>query len=185
MIYVTHDQTEAMTMGDRIAVFNRGIVRQVGPPMALYHDPVKHLCRRVSRFAQNEPVADDMAAQARAHASESGGSTIAWNGVGNSPAESSRDDLLLGIRPEHFEVFASGDDAGSIAATVDVAERLGIGVLLYLKVPGIEQTLAVKVHEEGRQWQRGAARSLAPARKNGAVVQQGRAKGVLVESSGS
>src|ERR1035437_6230453 len=40
MIYVTHDQTEAMTMGDRIAVFNRGVVEQVGPPMELYHDPV-------------------------------------------------------------------------------------------------------------------------------------------------
>ena len=40
MIYVTHDQTEAMTMGDRIAVFNGGIVEQVGPPIELYREPV-------------------------------------------------------------------------------------------------------------------------------------------------
>jgi multiple sugar transport system ATP-binding protein len=39
MIYVTHDQVEAMTLGDRIAVFNKGIVEQLGPPMALYNKP--------------------------------------------------------------------------------------------------------------------------------------------------
>ena len=73
--------------------------------------------------------------------------------------------LAAGPAGENIEVFASGDSAGSIAATVDVAERLGDIVLLYLKVPGIEQTLAVKVPEEGRQWQRGAAVALRPREK--------------------
>jgi putative spermidine/putrescine transport system ATP-binding protein len=42
MIYVTHDQTEAMTMSDRIVVFNRGRIEQVGPPLSLYAEPVSH-----------------------------------------------------------------------------------------------------------------------------------------------
>ena len=165
MIYVTHDQTEAMTMGDRIAVFNRGIVEQVGPPMALYHDPVNTFVAEFLGSPRMNLLPMTWQRSGESARIEVGGSTIAWNGVGNGPAESSRDDLLLGIRPEHFEVFASGDSAGSIAATVDVAERLGDIVLLYLKVPGIEQTLAVKVPEEGRQWQRGAAVALRPREK--------------------
>ena len=47
MIYVTHDQTEAMSMSDRIAVFSNGRLKQVGSPLEVYHRPANSLCRRV------------------------------------------------------------------------------------------------------------------------------------------
>ena len=172
MIYVTHDQTEAMTMGDRIAVFNRGIVEQVGAPMALYHDPVNTF---VAEFL-GSPRMNLLPIKWQRNGGEArieiGASAVAWNGVGQGPAEASRDDLLLGVRPEHFEVFDGrdgADGAGAIAATLEVAERLGDTVLLYLKVAGVEPTLAVKVAEEGRLWQRGATVALRP-RKNTALL---------------
>ncbi|MEN9476953.1 MAG: hypothetical protein RLZZ300_1094 [Pseudomonadota bacterium] len=165
MIYVTHDQTEAMTMGDRIAVFNRGIVEQVGPPMELYHDPVNTFVAEFLGSPKMNLLPIKWLRDGDQARIEVGGSTIAWNGNGHGPLASMADDLLLGVRPEHFEVFDSTDTNGSIAAKVEVAERLGDIVLLYLKVSGIEQTLAVKVPEEGHLWQRGATVALRPREK--------------------
>jgi multiple sugar transport system ATP-binding protein len=166
MIYVTHDQTEAMTMGDRIAVFNRGVVEQVGPPMDLYHSPENTFVAEFLGSPRMNLLPMTWQRNGTGARIEIGSSAIAWNGVGSGPAESSRDDLLLGIRPEHFEVSDSGDTVGSLAARVEVAERLGDVVLLYLTVPGVEQTLAVKVPEDGHQWARGATVALRPREKS-------------------
>ena len=46
MIYVTHDQVEAMTLADRIVVLNQGLIQQVGTPMKLYNNPVNFICYR-------------------------------------------------------------------------------------------------------------------------------------------
>ena len=55
-VYVTHDQVEAMTMGDRIAVMNKGRIMQVGPPTELYERPENTLCRGLYRQPPDEPV---------------------------------------------------------------------------------------------------------------------------------
>ena len=55
MVYVTHDQVEAMTMADRIVVLNRGNIEQVGSPLELYNRPELALCCRIYRLAKNEP----------------------------------------------------------------------------------------------------------------------------------
>ena len=54
MIYVTHDQTEAMTMGDRIVIMKDGIINQVDTPLNLYNKPVKSVCSRIYRQSGNE-----------------------------------------------------------------------------------------------------------------------------------
>ena len=162
MIYVTHDQTEAMTMGDRIAVFNQGIVEQVGPPMALYREPVNTFVAEFLGSPRMNLLPISWRRNGGTPQIDVGGSTIAWNGAGDGPPEMTRDDLMLGVRPEHFEVSASSDTAGSFAATLEVAERLGDTVLLYLSVPGVERPLAVKVPEEGLRWERGATVALRP-----------------------
>ena len=54
MIYVTHDQVEAMTMADKIVVLNGGRIEQVGAPMDLYPPPGLALCRRIHRLARDE-----------------------------------------------------------------------------------------------------------------------------------
>ena len=56
-IYVTHDQTEAMTLGDRVAVMRKGYVQQVGTPKQLYNEPVQPVRRRLHRLAGHEPAA--------------------------------------------------------------------------------------------------------------------------------
>ena len=53
-VYVTHDQTEAMTLGDRVAVLRKGVVQQVAPPKELYLQPGEHLRRRLHRVAGDE-----------------------------------------------------------------------------------------------------------------------------------
>ncbi len=167
MIYVTHDQTEAMTMGDRIAVFNRGIVEQVGAPMTLYHDPVNTFVAEFLGSPRMNLLPIVWQRDAGGARLTLGANVIDWNGADAGPQETSRDDLLLGVRPEHFEVVAASDGTDgmpAIAATLEVAERLGDTVLLYVRIDGVEPTVAVKVAEEGRVWQRGARLALRPRR---------------------
>ena len=54
MVYVTHDQTEAMTLGDRVAVMRGGMIQQVGTPQELYEHPLEPVRRRVHRLAGDE-----------------------------------------------------------------------------------------------------------------------------------
>ena len=54
MIYVTHDQVEAMTLADKIVVLQGGIIAQAGTPLELYHHPGESVCRRLHRLAQDE-----------------------------------------------------------------------------------------------------------------------------------
>ncbi|RZO30635.1 MAG: sn-glycerol-3-phosphate ABC transporter ATP-binding protein UgpC [SAR116 cluster bacterium] len=119
MIYVTHDQVEAMTMADKIVVLNDGRVEQVGTPMDLYHKPV-------SRF-----VAEFIGSPAMNVFSADGG----VQGLTLDPKAS-----YVGCRPEHLELLPSGK--GQINATVRVKERLGGECLLYLSTPGGGQLVA-------------------------------------------
>ena len=54
MIYVTHDQVEAMTLADKIVVLRAGVIEQVGAPMELYHNPAEQVCCRIYRLTGNE-----------------------------------------------------------------------------------------------------------------------------------
>ena len=121
MIYVTHDQVEAMTMADKIVVLNGGRVEQVGSPMELYHKPV-------SRF-----VAEFIGSPAMNVFLAGGG----IQGLLLDPRA-----VYVGCRPEHLELLPSGE--GQINATVRVKERLGGESLLYLAMPDGSQ-LVVRV----------------------------------------
>jgi ABC-type sugar transport system ATPase subunit len=121
MIYVTHDQVEAMTMADVIVVLNRGRVEQVGPPMDLYHRPR-------TRF-----VADFIGAPAMNFlAVDADGEAVSYHG---HPLGRSRPGAVeLGIRPEHIGLTAPG--AGALDARVEVKEALGGESYLYATLPG-------------------------------------------------
>lgn len=119
MIYVTHDQVEAMTMADKIVVLNGGRVEQVGSPMELYHKPV-------SRF-----VAEFIGSPAMNVFSPTGVS----QGLTLDPKTS-----FIGCRPEHLELVPRGEE--HIAATVRVKERLGGESLLYLMMSDGNQLVA-------------------------------------------
>jgi multiple sugar transport system ATP-binding protein len=107
MIYVTHDQVEAMTMADKVVVLNGGKIEQVGSPLELYHHPA-NLFVAGSRHAENGFLKGKIAAStARAAKSR-------WTPAHASPCHSmppaergQRGDL--GIRPEHLELAQPGD----------------------------------------------------------------------------
>ena len=133
-IYVTHDQEEAMTMSDRIAILNYGELQQVGPPRKVYNEPenvfvaqfigspsmnmfVSKLDASAGRFVGDVDVSID---GDRAEA-------IAQNATS--------DQLLLGIRPEHITVHLTEVEE-SVPATVDIIEPLGSNDLLYFELDG-------------------------------------------------
>ncbi|MEL7223277.1 MAG: ATP-binding cassette domain-containing protein [Cyanobacteria bacterium J06576_12] len=118
-IYVTHDQTEAMTMGDRIAVMNEGILQQVAPPLELYRNPAN---RFVAAFIGSPPMnflPVTVQLGQLIHSAFTVSLPESWRDViapytGNS--------LTLGIRPEHI-VLSQGED--SFPAIVTQYEALG------------------------------------------------------------
>ena len=119
MIYVTHDQVEAMTMADKIIVLNGGRVEQVGSPLELYHKPTS---RFVAEFI-GSPAMNVVAPSKDVH------------GV-----PFSSEAAFIGCRPEHLEILASGD--GQFDAVVKVKEQLGGESLLYLTMAGGTEIVA-------------------------------------------
>ncbi|NEX20975.1 sn-glycerol-3-phosphate ABC transporter ATP-binding protein UgpC [Thiorhodococcus mannitoliphagus] len=136
MIYVTHDQVEAMTMADKIVVLRDGIVEQVGSPLELYHHPGN---RFVASFI-GSPTMNFLETEIQAIESGSvtvglpGGSRIKVpvEGEGHTPGEK----VTLGVRPEHM-VEGGGAD-GEIRASVLVVERLGGSTFTHAEVEGNE-----------------------------------------------
>ena len=110
MIYVTHDQVEAMTMADRIVVLSAGRIEQFGTPMELYRNPVN---RFVAGFIGSPKMNFIDGAEAEKHGA-----------------------AAIGIRPEHV---ATSRSDGRWKGTVGVAEHLGSDTFLYVHVPGIGQ----------------------------------------------
>jgi multiple sugar transport system ATP-binding protein len=140
MIYVTHDQIEAMTMGDRIVVMNDGVVQQTDTPLALYNQPVNLF---VAGFLGSPPMnfINGMLKQERESLvfSEIRGGTIqVCLAMPERPGaqEFLGKPMLLGIRPEDIELaqFASSDGStGSFPAIVDIVEPMGAETNLYLQ----------------------------------------------------
>ena len=135
MIYVTHDQVEAMTLADKIFVLQSGVVRQSGRPLELYDDPDN---RFVAGFI-GSPSMNFLPGKV-VGASETG-VTIAPDGVdghvvtarlrGARPAAGTR--LTLGIRPEHLEIAPDG--AEGLPLVVDMEEDLGGVSYLHARTP--------------------------------------------------
>jgi multiple sugar transport system ATP-binding protein len=137
MVYVTHDQTEAMTMASRIVVLNGGVVEQVGPPLELYNRPAN---RFVAGFL-GSPRMNFIAAQVVARTGSS--LTARVEGLGDLTIPLTEggaqvgDAVTLGIRPE---AFSDGPGALALSGRTSVIESLGRETLLYLDVPGIKAT---------------------------------------------
>ncbi len=150
MIYVTHDQVEAMTLGDRIAVFNKGIVEQLGPPMELYNRPANEFVATFIGAPRINLVPRPPAAGAAAP------HVALWNALaGNAPASAQR----AGLRPEHLHLAPAGQ---GIPATIALAEHLGDSSIIHLRVEGIPDLLNAKVGTEHSQCDAGQTVGLAP-----------------------
>ena len=134
MVYVTHDQTEAMTLGDRLAVMRSGILQQVGSPHELYANPVNLF---VAGFI-GSPAMNFMAGTL-----EEGGVTTSIGRLPLSPqlrqaleSGNSGRQVIVGIRPEDIEdasLVQAADQAKGVKfrATIDVVESMGSDVFIY------------------------------------------------------
>ena len=127
MIYVTHDQVEAMTMADKIVVLNGGRVEQVGTPMELYHRPATEF---VAGFI-GAPSMNFLGVVADGAALDHAGIPLP------TPVQGASGRLRLGIRPEHVRLAAPG--GGMLDATVTVKEALGGESYLYLSTAAGER----------------------------------------------
>ncbi|MEX2195075.1 MAG: sn-glycerol-3-phosphate ABC transporter ATP-binding protein UgpC [Thermoleophilaceae bacterium] len=128
-VYVTHDQTEAMTLGDRVAVMRSGLLQQVGSPRELYNDPVNLF---VAGFI-GSPAMNFMPAQVEGGRAKLPMADVpAPEGLGDSGA------VIAGIRPEDFEDAALVGEAKEHGATftahVELLESVGSELYAYFTV---------------------------------------------------
>jgi multiple sugar transport system ATP-binding protein len=137
MVYVTHDQTEAMTLGDRVAVMRAGVLQQVDTPACLYEDPhnlfvagfigspsMNFLPGRLEGDTVRTPFGDTQLPDALR------------SRLQREPGQGARD-VIVGIRPEHFEDAAVEADLGNrmkFRTKVDVVESMGSELYVYFDV---------------------------------------------------
>jgi multiple sugar transport system ATP-binding protein len=155
-IYVTHDQTEAMTMGSRIAVLNGGLVQQLGSPQELYDHPANLF---TAGFIGSPSMNFFPGAQVVSNGDQT---QIILEGVGkvevpgayaNLARQAAGKSLTFGIRPEHLEdlELANGETRNSasvLQASVDVVENLGNELLVYLNAGS--RTIQARLHPRSR-----------------------------------
>ena len=142
-VYVTHDQTEAMTMGDRIAILDGGVLQQVGTPLECYHEPANEF---VAGFV-GEPsmnffettledgrlVGEDFEYPLSAETRE---------------AVAGAETVTLGVRPEDVELVGEAEGEHDFRTVVDVVEPVGSGNNVYLAFEGREKSGELAVEDE-------------------------------------
>ncbi|HEY4768560.1 MAG TPA: sn-glycerol-3-phosphate ABC transporter ATP-binding protein UgpC [Candidatus Limnocylindria bacterium] len=134
-VYVTHDQIEAMTMGDRIAVMKDGLLQQAGTPAELYDKPMNVF---VAGFI-GSPSMNFATAKVEGETLRFGSASAALGGAAEFAARrGSGSELVVGFRPEHLQIGEAGDSALHIPASVDVVEYLGNDELLHAQADGRE-----------------------------------------------
>ena len=137
-VYVTHDQTEAMTMGDRIAILNEGELQQIAPPNQCYDQPANKF---VAGFI-GSPSMNFFDVTCTAD-----GETITLDGPGFAVTIDGHlpdGEYTLGVRPEDFTVV----DNGAIETTVDVVEPMGSDNFLHLLIEGTEVEITARVDSD-------------------------------------
>lgn len=141
-LYVTHDQTEAMTLGDRIVVMKDGVVQQVDTPLAIYGRPANTF---VATFMGSPPmnlVKGKLVADAGAKFRVTDGSVTLAMGSGASRNNTAGGgDVILGVRPEGVHVNPSSNYG--VSALVEEIEPLGGETLLFLKLGTVGLTAKV------------------------------------------
>ena len=135
MLYVTHDQVEAMTLGDRICLLRDGVVQQVGTPMELYESPANAF---VARFIGTPPMnvwSGEVLAGGRAVRIGGGEKVLTARAEAPGPVD-------VGLRPEQLHLDAPlGGGVASLEVDVELVERMGATSLLHGRVGG-ERVLA-------------------------------------------
>ena len=119
MIYVTHDQVEAMTMADRIVVLNNGIIEQVGTPLELYRSPKNIFVAGFIGSPKMNLISGEFAYKNNAH--------------------------TIGIRPEHIAITQS---EGNLIGEIKMSESLGSDTFVHVEINNFQQNITVRAEGE-------------------------------------
>ncbi|MDS0282731.1 ABC transporter ATP-binding protein [Haloarcula onubensis] len=137
-IYVTHDQTEAMTMGDRIAILNDGELQQIGEPLECYHRPVNQF---VAGFI-GSPSMNFLSVSRNGATLEHDEFTYQIGSDTAADLEEASTELTMGIRPEHI-TLARPDEDNAVETTVEVIEPMGEVTYVYFELGGETYTASI------------------------------------------
>jgi multiple sugar transport system ATP-binding protein len=140
MVYVTHDQVEAMTLGDRIAVFNGGRIEQVGAPLSLYQRPANlfvagFLGSPRMNFIECRIERSGTHTQAQ----------VAGSGSWELPFAAAPGDFVLGVRPEHLEPAPNG----GLSAVTQAVEHLGDAIIVHALLAGSDTPVSMRLPPAG------------------------------------
>jgi ABC-type sugar transport system ATPase subunit len=152
IVYVTHDQAEAMTLGQRIIVMANGRIQQIGPPMEIYSRPRNRFVAEFIGTPSMNLATGDLRTDQDGWKFEGEGLSInlrkgsetLTKGLG----QFAKQEITVGIRPEHVEVHATGPNSNpqKIVGRVVNVESLGDSALAYVKLDGkTEKTLVSRV----------------------------------------
>ncbi len=155
MLYVTHDQVEAMTLGDRICLLRDGIVQQIGTPMELYRDPANAF---VARFIGSPPMNVFAGIVNVDGTFEGDGLRLKLAGRGPKPEAGAQ--VEVGLRPEQLEIGASSlttdeqmlldsDAETRFGAKIELVERMGSHSLVHLRAGASGQGASLIVRAPG------------------------------------
>ena len=151
MIYVTHDQTEAMTMGDRIVVLKDGIIHQVAPPIELYLHPVDKF---VAGFIGSPPmnfIEGRITADGEKLYFDGGGFRVLVGEEQMAALEVYKDkEIIFGIRPEDIylsKYYGDKDRESRLEAMVDVVEPMGAEMYVYFRTGEVSFVSRITVRE--------------------------------------
>jgi multiple sugar transport system ATP-binding protein len=133
MIYVTHDQIEAMSMGDRIVVMKDGIVQQVDAPLSIYNKPAnRFVAGFIGSPTMNFFEGSLTGTGGLSFAAKDGGLTLPLSDTDRARlAPRTGAQITLGIRPEHVSAKSGGADSRKVAVRIDVTEPVGNEIFLY------------------------------------------------------
>ena len=149
MVYVTHDQIEAMTMADRIVIMDRGEVQQIGSPKEVYNDPVNTFVATFIGSPAMTLVPAELVEEAGRVVARGDGFALPLpdrlQGVARGLAQRG---VTLGLRPEHFAAEARDQDFAPVHLDVKVAEYVGSSQYLAARMGAADITAAVEVGPE-------------------------------------
>ena len=142
MIYVTHDQVEAMTMADRIAVINEGLLQQVGTPKELYEQPHNRFVAGFIGSPSMNFVETASHRNGKAELQGEGVNLVLDDAQAARLRDRGLEAVVVGFRPEHLKVGEPGGPGLRVSARIDVVEFLGNDELIHA-VSGGRDTVAI------------------------------------------
>ncbi len=150
MIYVTHDQTEAMTMGDRIVIMKDGIINQVDTPLNLYNKPVNQFVAGfigspAMNFIHGKLIKENKLLYL------SNGSSVKFELTENQIDKLngfSNNDIVIGIRPEDITLENNESNNIFINVSIEVVEPMGNESFIYFQVDGVQFISRIKAYEK-------------------------------------